>query len=71
MKKNYNNILSRFDRIPKRRRTDRQTDRGTDRIAISISRVSIQGVVLLKLTTNTHNRAASLQQRSLFYLGAP
>jgi len=47
VKINYNNILSRFHRIPERNaQTDRQADGRTDgqtdrRIAISISRVSM------------------------------
>jgi len=42
VKKNYDDMLSRFHTIPAwHGRTDRQTDGRTDRIAISISRVSI------------------------------
>ena len=46
VKKNYDNMLSRFHLIPERhgrtdRQTGRQTDGQTDRIAISISRVSV------------------------------
>jgi len=45
VKKNYDNLLSRFHLIPKRLiRTDGQTDGSdgqTDRSAISISRVSV------------------------------
>jgi len=33
--RNYDDMLSRFDRIPER---DRKIDRQTDRIAISVSR---------------------------------
>ena len=45
MKKNYDDMLSRFHLIPERygrtdRQTDGQTDGQTDRFAISISRVS-------------------------------
>jgi len=42
VKKNYDNMLSRFHLIPERHgQTDRQTDWRTDRIAISISLVSV------------------------------
>jgi len=42
VKKNYDDMLSRFHPIPGRYgRTDGQTDGRTDRIAISISRVSM------------------------------
>jgi len=46
VKKNYNDMLSRFHLIAERNRltdgqTDRQTDGQTDRFAISISRVSM------------------------------
>jgi len=42
VKKNYDDMLSRFHLIPERYgRTDGQTDRLTDRFAISISRVSM------------------------------
>jgi len=38
VKKNYDDMLSRFHLIPER---NRRTDRQTDRFAISISRVSV------------------------------
>ena len=46
VKKNYDNMLSRFYLIPEGHRqtdgeTDIQTDRRTDRIVISISRISV------------------------------
>ena len=42
VKKNYDNMLSRFHLIPERHgQTHRQTDGRTDRIATSISRVSV------------------------------
>ena len=42
VKKNYDNMLSRFHPIPERHeQTDGHSDRQTDRIAISISRVSV------------------------------
>jgi len=40
VKKNYDDMLSRFHLIPERY-GDRQTDGQTDRFAISISRVSM------------------------------
>ena len=47
---NYDNMLSRFHRIPERDwRTDRQTD-ASDRIAVSISRVSV-----LTIARQTHD----------------
>jgi len=40
VKKNYDDMLSRFHLIPERHgRMDRRTDEQTDKIAISISRV--------------------------------
>jgi len=52
VKKNYDNMLSRFHPIPERYgQTDRQTDRRTDRFAISISRVS----TLTRDKNNTQN----------------
>ena len=42
VKKNYNNMLLRFHRIPEHNgRTDGRTDRQTDRFAISRSRISV------------------------------
>jgi len=42
VKKNYDDMLSRFHLVPERNgQTDGQTDRQTDRFAISISRVSM------------------------------
>ena len=68
VKKNYDDMLSRFHLIPERYgRTDRQTDR----FAISISRVSILRILtrdkncavgrpMLKLTTDKHEASRGL-----------
>ena len=65
VKKNYDNMLSRFHLIAKRhgqtdRRTDGRTDGETDRTDISISRVSVP-------TRNNYNHILSKHRKSLIF----
>ena len=60
--KNYDNTLSRFDRIPERDgqtdgQTDRRTDRRTEKIVISVSRVNV--------LTRDKNRIAAVKNSIL------
>ena len=71
MKKNYDDMLSRFHLMPERNgqtdgQTDRRTDGRTDRFAISISRVSMltrdKNRMLLWLLVLTHYRRVTDRQ---------
>ena len=73
--KNYNNILSRFRRIPER---NGQTGGRTDRIAISISRVSVEETgrgrspprpLLAVPNVTAHSSTASVPITVLLYYG--
>ena len=67
VKKNRDDMLSRFHLVPERNgQTDGRTDGRTDRFAISISRVSMLtrdkncAVGMLKLTTDKHEISRGL-----------